>query len=159
MLGDLIADTQSVFIPERIITDNALIAFECLHALKHGTKKCKEFGAYKIDLNKAYDRVDWGFLEVTLKRLAFHSKWVRWVMECVTTVRYSVRSNNMPLEPFCPSRGLHQGDPLSLYLFLFIADVSSKLLQHEVDHGRLSELHAMRRGGEGYPISYLHMIR
>jgi hypothetical protein len=74
MLDDRIADTQSVFIPGRLITDSALIAFECLHALKYGTKKCKDFGVYKLDLTKAYDHVDWWFLEGALKRLGFHSK-------------------------------------------------------------------------------------
>jgi hypothetical protein len=50
-------------------------------------------------------------------------------MECVSTIRYSIHFNNVNLEPFCPTRGLHQGDPLSPYLFLFIADGLSKLLQ------------------------------
>jgi hypothetical protein len=66
-------------------------------------------------------------------------------MECVTTVRYSVRFNNVMLESFAPTRGLRQGDPLSPYLFLFIADGFSKLLQNEVDQGRLQELHICRR--------------
>jgi hypothetical protein len=146
LFGDLIADTQSAFIPGRLITDNALIAFECLHALKHGLKKSKEFDVYKLDLTKAYDHVDWSFLEGVMKHLGFHCKWVRWVMECVTTVHYSVRFNNRPLEPFHPTRRLRQGDPLSLYLFLFVADALSKLVQHEVDNGRLNELHVSRRG-------------
>jgi hypothetical protein len=76
LLNELIADTQSAFIPGRLITNNALIAFKCLHAIKHGSKKCKGFGAYKLDLAKAYDRVDWRFLEGALKRLGFQSKWV-----------------------------------------------------------------------------------
>jgi hypothetical protein len=153
LLSDLIADTQSAFIPERLITDNTLIAFECLHAIKHGSKKGKGFGVYKLDLTKAndrvtkaYDRVDWGFSEGALKRLGFHCKWVRWIMECVTIVRYSVCFNNVPLEPFIPTGGLRQGDPLSPYLFLFVADALSKLVQHEVDHERLCELHVSRRG-------------
>jgi hypothetical protein len=78
--------------------------------------------------------------------LGFHCKWVRWVIECVSTMRYSVRFNNMPLEHFHPTRGLRQGDPLSPYLFLFVSDALSKLVQHEVDNGRLNELHISRRG-------------
>jgi hypothetical protein len=60
----------------RIITDNALIMFECLHAIEQRNNKCKEFGALKLDLTKAYDRVDWGYLEGVLLRLGFHRQWV-----------------------------------------------------------------------------------
>jgi hypothetical protein len=69
-----------------------------------------------------HDHVDWGFF-------GRGSKMVRWIMECVTTVRYSVCFNNVALEPFHPTHGLRQGDPLSPYLFLFVADGLSKLLQ------------------------------
>jgi hypothetical protein len=135
LLDDLIAPTQSAFIPGRLITDNALITFECLHAIKHGSKESKDFGAYKLDLTKAYNHVDWGFLEGVLRWLGFQSKWIRWIMECITTVRYSVHFNNVNLEPFCPTRGLRQGDLLSPYLFLFVANGLSKLLQQEVARG------------------------
>jgi hypothetical protein len=60
LLHNLIEPTQNTFIPGRMITDNALIAFECLHAIKHGNRGCWGFGAYKLDLCKAYDHVDWG---------------------------------------------------------------------------------------------------
>jgi hypothetical protein len=59
-----------------MITDNALIAFECLHAIRNGNNNCKVFGALKLDLSKAYDRVDWGYLKGILGRLGFHSKWL-----------------------------------------------------------------------------------
>jgi hypothetical protein len=144
LLQEIIAPMQSAFIPGRLITDTALIAFECLHDIRNGNNRCKGFGAYKLDLTKAYDRVDWGYLEGVLQRLGFHSKWVRWIMKCVTTVRYSIRFNNVPLDSFAPSCGLHQGDPLSPYLFLFVAEDVSKILQHEVHRGALQELHICR---------------
>jgi hypothetical protein len=76
LLHNLIEPTRNAFIPGRMITDNALIAFECLHAIKHGNKGCRGFGAYKLEVTKVYDRVDWGFLQGVLKRLGFYSKWV-----------------------------------------------------------------------------------
>jgi hypothetical protein len=66
-------------------------------------------------------------------------------MVCVTNVWYSTRFNNVPLEPFTPSRGLRQGDPLSPYLFIFVANGFFKLIQREVRQQRLQELHICRR--------------
>ena len=77
-------------------------------------------------------------------RLGFHCTWVRWVMSCVTTVHYSVCLNGIPLESFQPTRGLRQGDPLSPYLFLFVADALSLLLQKDVQDGTLKELKISR---------------
>jgi hypothetical protein len=117
---------QSAFIPGRLITVNALIAFECLHAMDQGNNSCNEFGDLKIDLSKAYDHVHWRYLEDVLLRLGFHQKWVQWIMACVTTVRYSVRFNNVTLESFAPSRGIRQGDPLSLiFSYLWRMDCQS----------------------------------
>jgi hypothetical protein len=144
ILQDLIAPMQSAFIPGRMITDNALIAFEYLHAIRNGSNMCKNFSAYKLDLTKTYDRVDWGYLGV-LRQLGFHSKWVQWIMDFVTTVQYSVRFNNVLLNSFKPSRGIRQGDPLSPYLFIFVADRLSQILQNEVNQGALKELHICRR--------------
>jgi hypothetical protein len=79
-----------------------------------------------------------------MRRLGFHSKWIQWVMECVIIVQYSIRFNNTMLEPFKPSRGLCQGDPLLPYLFLFVADGLSRILQDEVSRGALHELHVCR---------------
>lgn len=66
-------------------------------------------------------------------------------MPCVSSVRYSVRFNGVLSEPFQPSRGLRQGDPLSPYLFLFVADTLSVILQREIQMGRLEELRVSRR--------------
>jgi hypothetical protein len=145
LLHDIISPEQSAFNRGRIITDNAPIAFECLHALNHGNNNCKKFGALKLDLTKAYDCVEWVYIEEVLDRLGFQRQWVRWIMQCVTTIWFSIHFNNVSLESFAPSRGLRQGDPLSPYLFLFVADGLSKLLQREVNQGSLQELHICRR--------------
>jgi hypothetical protein len=132
MLGELISMNQSAFVPGRLITDNALVAFECLHFIENNTNQAKNFCAYKLDLSKAYDRVDWDFLKKVMQKLGFSHRWIDWIMSCVTSVRYQVKFNGTLLESFSPSRGLRQGDPLSSFLFLFVADGLSTLLQKEV---------------------------
>jgi hypothetical protein len=145
ILDEIIAPTQSAFIPGRLITDNALMAFECIHSIQTGGAARSKFCAYKLDMAKAYDRVDWSFLEGVLAKLGFQSKWIRWVMACVTSVRYSIRFNGHMLDSFSPSRGLRQGDPLSPYLFLFVADGLSCLIRKEIESGALREFQICRR--------------
>jgi hypothetical protein len=145
ILQDIISPTQSAFIPGRLITDNALMAFECIHSIQTGSAARRNFCAYKLDMAKAYDRVDWRFLEGVLAKLGFHSTWIRWVMECVTTVRYTIRFNGQLLDSFTPTRGIRQGDPLSPYLFLFVADGLSCLIRKEIENNSLREFHICRR--------------
>jgi hypothetical protein len=145
ILGDVISENQSAFVPGRLITDNALLAFECLHFMEHGTSANNPLCAYKLDLSKAYDRVDWGFLEEVMHKMGFSHRWVQWIMLCVTTVRYTVKFNGALLEAFSPTRGLRQGDPLSPFLFLFVADGLSALLHSEIAAGGISPIKICRR--------------
>jgi hypothetical protein len=145
ILQDINAPNQSAFIPGRMITDNALIAFECTHSLQKCQDKKGKFCAYKLDLAKAYDRVAWNYLQGVLGKLGFADQWISWITACVKTVTYSVRFNGELLRKFSPSRGLRQGDPLSPYLFLFVADGLSRLLQKEVDEGKIKEIKVCRR--------------
>jgi hypothetical protein len=78
-------------------------------------------------------------------------------MACVTNVWYSTRFNNVPLEPFTPSRGLRQGDPLSPYLFIFVADGFFKLIQRECGNKGCRNFISVD-GCQGSHISYLWMI-
>jgi hypothetical protein len=144
-LGDFVSENQSAFVPGRLITDNALLAFECLHYIEHGTTMQNSFCAYKLDLSKAYDRADWVFLEEVMHKMGFFHQGIQWIMLCVTTVRYSVKFNGSLLEAFSPTRGLRQGDHLSLFLFLFIDDGLSALVQTEISTRGISPIKICRR--------------
>jgi hypothetical protein len=138
ILDDLISPNQSAFVPGRLITDNTLVAFECFHYIQQEKDPEKSMCAYKLDLSKAYDRVDWTFLEQAMQKIGFDHRWVKWIMTCVTTVRYNVKFNGAILDSFVPSRGLRQGDPLSPFLFLFIADGLSALLRQAIEQQHIT---------------------
>lgn len=77
---------ESAFVEGRSIFHDAIIATEIIHHLKIKTTSRKASLALKIDINKAYDRVDWGFLKGMLMILEFGDKWIHWMMMCVTLV-------------------------------------------------------------------------
>jgi hypothetical protein len=117
-LEKCVSEEQSAFMEGRSILDNALIAIEVIHVLKRKTRGLKGELALKIDISKAYDKVDWGFLRGMLERLGFSSQWINWMMLCVSSVNYSVLVNFEKVGPIYPGRGLRQGDPLSLLISL-----------------------------------------
>jgi hypothetical protein len=92
-LQTLTSHNQTAFIPGRLITDNALVAFECFHYIQWNKKLANDFCSYKLNLAKAYDRVDWKYLQGALLRMGFDKRWVKLIMECVTSVASSVRVN------------------------------------------------------------------
>jgi hypothetical protein len=91
LLDNIISLAQSDFVPGRMITDNALLAFECIHHIKQEKDPTKSFCAYKIDLSKAYDRVHWVFLRQVMQKMGFSHRFIDWIMTCVTSVRYAVK--------------------------------------------------------------------
>lgn len=127
ILGSLISKQQSAFVKHRAISDNVLITHEVLHYLQTSGSRVRCSMAFKTDMSKAYDRIEWGFLERVLKRLGFHDIWVSWIMECVSSVSYSFLINGAALGKVTPSRGIRQGDQLSPYLFILCSEVLSGL--------------------------------
>lgn len=62
----IVSVNQSAFIPDRLITDNVMLAFEVMHYLRHRTQEGKGFATLKVDISKAYDRMQWEYLEKLL---------------------------------------------------------------------------------------------
>ena len=141
----LISDHQSALIQGRLITHNVIITHELLHSLR--TKKIKtSFMAVKLDITKAFDKVDWTSLKAILKRIGFADQWCNWVMKCVTTVSYSALINGEPSEKIYPQRGIRQGDPLSPYLYLICTEGLSSMLSHAMNTNLIHVFKARRNG-------------
>lgn len=145
LLSDIIGPYQSSFIPGRMTTDNTIITQEIIHS--HKNLKFKRGGMiFKIDLEKAYDRISWTFLAKTLIDFNFLRKWVDLVMNYVTHTSLSILWNGSPLPDFKPTCGLRQGDPLSPYLFVLCMEKLSHMINMEVERKKWKGLKASKNG-------------
>jgi hypothetical protein len=99
--------------------DGVVVANEIVDDAKRSRKPCCLF---KVDFEKAYDSVSWGFLYYMLGRMGFSDRWIRWVKCCVESGSVSVLVNGSPTNEFSMERGLRQGDPIAPFLFLIIAE-------------------------------------
>lgn len=93
--------------------------------------------AIKLDFSKAYDHVEWEFLQQIMLKLGIDDQWVRLAMETVHTASHSVLINGEPKGYITPSIGIKQGDPLSPYLFLLCAEGLSSLIRKAVKSQQL----------------------
>lgn len=139
-MPDLISPMQSGFIQGRQIQDNLLIVQEAFHAINRPGALGRNHSIIKLDMNKAYDRVEWKFLESSLLAFGFSTNWVKMIMILVSGVSYNYKINGVVGPKLLPQRGLRQGDPFSPYLFLFTMEVLSLLIQNSFNMGNLQGL-------------------
>ena len=128
ILPHIISENQSAFLSGRLISNNVLVAFELMHYLEHKREGKESFMAVKLDMSKTYDRVEWVFIEKVMERMGFHEKWVSIIMQCISTVSYSILRNGVAYGCIKPTRGIRQGVPLSPYLFLLCAEGFSSMI-------------------------------
>jgi hypothetical protein len=146
VLPHIISQEQSAFLPRRLITDNILVAFETLHTMDTRLKGREGFMAMKLDMSKAYDRLEWDFLEEMMRKLGFDNRWVNLLMSCVRTVSYAILVNGQPFGQIIPTRGIRQGNPLSSYLFILCAEAMSTMIQHSACESSIMGI-PISRGG------------
>ncbi|KAL6320158.1 hypothetical protein AAG906_004667 [Vitis piasezkii] len=133
-VGKVVSKAQGAFVEGRQILDAVLIANEAIDSIL----KNNENGILcKLDIEKAYDNVDWSFLLTVMQKMGFGEKWLGWIKWCISTASFSVLINGTPKGFFQSSRGLRQGI-LSPYLFVIAMEVFSSFLNRAVDNGYIS---------------------
>lgn len=119
LLPLIISPEQTGYVEDRQITDGIILTHEIIHSLKQ-TKKPGML--LKIDLSKAFDSLSWVFIKKKLNAFGFDPSWIRWVMSLISSSFFLVLINGIPSPTFHPSRGIRQGDPLSPFLFVIMAE-------------------------------------
>ncbi|XP_035547100.1 secreted RxLR effector protein 78-like [Juglans regia] len=145
ILPTIISSTQSAYVPGRLIADNVILAFEALHSMQSKMKGSKGYMSLKLDMSKAYDRLEWSFIELVMERMSFNRKWIDIILNCVKTISYSLLINGIPQPGFTPSRGIRQGDPESPYLFIICSKALTQIL-NKAEEAKLITGLPMARG-------------
>ncbi|RVW60908.1 Endonuclease MutS2 [Vitis vinifera] len=127
VVGKVVSTSQNAFVKGRQILDASLIANEVIDTWQ----KQKEKGIIcKLDIEKAYDNINWKFLVKVLQKMGFGSKWVGWMWSCLSSVKFSVLVNGVPAG--CSIRG---GNGSSLNIpHLFFADDTIIFCEARKDH-------------------------
>lgn len=121
-LSEIVSEAQSAFVSGRLISGNILITHEMVHALITNPDCNEDFMAIKTDMSKAYDKVEWDFLEELFVRLDFDRGWIKWIMFYIGSVSFSVLLNGNAYGYIMPTRRIRQGDLLSPFIFILCVE-------------------------------------
>ncbi|KAF5795822.1 putative RNA-directed DNA polymerase [Helianthus annuus] len=135
VLGSVISKNQSAFLGDRFILDGPLIINEVCSWLK---KSKKEALLFKIDFEKAYDNINWGFVIDVLRQMGFGDRWRQWIWGILSSARASVLVNGSPTFEFKCGKGMRQGDPISPFLFVVAMEALSCLFDKALELGVIS---------------------
>jgi hypothetical protein len=119
VVGKVISETQMAFVKGRQILHGVLVANE---GVDEARKLKKELLLFKVDFKKAYDLVDWEYLDAVMRKMSFPILWRKWIKECVSTSTASALVNGSLTYDFPLESGLCHDDPLSPFLFLLAAE-------------------------------------
>lgn len=137
LLPDLISEEQSGFVAGRQILDGILLVNEVAHSLRT-TKKPRML--IKLDLAKAFDKINWEFIKAILTAFGFGDNLIQWIMGMISSSFFSILINGTPSKCFSPTRGIRQGDPLSPFIFVLAAEGLGRLIKQRILTGRLKGL-------------------
>eukprot|EP00253_Pinus_taeda_P009835 PITA_09835 len=129
LLPLLILSEQAGYVEGRQIMDGIILSNEVIHSLKILKKPGMMM---KLDLSKAFEKLSWDYIQQILLAFGFSATWTRWIMNLISSPCFSVLLNGSPSMPFRSSRGIRQGDPLSPFIFILMAEGLSRLLHHAV---------------------------
>ena len=101
---------------DHLISDNVMVAFETLHYMRNNS--------FKLDMSKAYDNVEWQYVEKLMKKMGFANTWVRLIMECISSSTYSILINGKPHGNIIPTRAFDKATPFHLIYSCCVQRVS-----------------------------------
>lgn len=127
ILPNLIGKEQVGFVPGRCFFDNIITVQEVVHSIENDTSSPPRM-IIKLDIEKAYDIINWSAILAILSKMNFPSIWISWITTCLYSSSFSILINGKPTPWFSSSRGIRQGDPMSSYLFILVSQTLTNML-------------------------------